>query len=399
MKILVVHNYHRSGSASGDDQVFDNESQLLERHGIEVVRYSVSNDSFDSAGPIGKLSNAFGMMWSVRHYRAIKEIIERESPDVMHVHTFFPLLSPSILYAAKRAGIGVVATLHDMRFVCPVATSLRNGKLCNECADGCYLRMARHKCFKGSRLHSIVVALIFIFHRWRRSFYDQIDRYICLNDNQMALLKEVGFDQAKMIKKYNFVEEPFYNLESISDFDLPKRYVVYYGRLGEEKGIRVMMDAWEDLKDVPLVVMGGGPLKSEFEEWAIGKKNVHYLGYVEHDNCLGVVKRSEFVIFPSIWYEGCSMVEIESESLGKPIIATDLGFSSEAIENGKNGVKFSLGDIDGLSKAVRDLWENPELIERMSVAAAEDYDRKYRAGDNMSQLVEIYKGMLNADDN
>lgn len=49
------------------------------------------------------------------------------------------------------------------------------------------------------------------------------------------------------------------------------------------------------------------------------------------------MKKAEFVVFPSIWYEGCSMVEIETESLGKGLIATDLGFSQEAIEDGVNG--------------------------------------------------------------
>ncbi len=394
MKALIVHNYHRSGSASGDDQVFDNESILLESSGVEVIRYSISNDAFDSAGLLGKLSDAFGMMWSSKHYRAIRRIIEEEQPDIMHVHTFFPLLSPSVLYAAKRAGVSVVATLHDTRFICPVATSLRNGELCNECADGRYFRMVCHKCFKGSGLRSLLVAAIFKYHRWRKSFYNQIDRYICLNDSQISLLKEVGFDQNKMVKKYNFVNEPTFDEASLADYDLPGRYVTYYGRLGEEKGIRILMAAWDDLGDIPLVVMGGGPLREEFQAWAQGRKNVHYLGYVPHDKCLGIVRNSEFVVFPSIWYEGCSMVEIESESLGKPIVATDLGFSAEAIEDGKNGVKFSLGDTGGFVRAVRGLWSNQKLIRQMGVAAAEDYKSKYRAVDNIEQLIEVYEGLL-----
>ena len=55
MKILAVHNFHRSGSASGDDQVFKSETTLLEKRGHDVVRYTVSNDNFDKAGVFGKL--------------------------------------------------------------------------------------------------------------------------------------------------------------------------------------------------------------------------------------------------------------------------------------------------------------------------------------------------------
>ena len=167
MKILAIHNFHRSGSASGDDQVFKSETSMLEEHGHEVIRYTVSNDEFDKADAAGKLAATFGMLWSFKNYRAVVSLIREHHPDLVHVHTFFPLLSPSILYAAKRMGVPVVATLHDTRFVCPVATSLRDGKICNECGDGHYLRMTRHACFKGSRLQSLLVAGIFKYHRAR----------------------------------------------------------------------------------------------------------------------------------------------------------------------------------------------------------------------------------------
>ena len=158
MKILVIHNFHRSGSASGDDLVFSQETALLEKYGHTVIRYSVSNDSFDRASVFQKIMLTCGMLWSFRHYRSVRQICQAERPDIVHVHTFFPLLSPSILYAAKRAGCPVIATLHDTRFVCPCATSLYNGNICNCCEDGHYLRMIKHGCFKGSRFQSLLVA-------------------------------------------------------------------------------------------------------------------------------------------------------------------------------------------------------------------------------------------------
>lgn len=105
MKILAIHNFHRKGSASGDDQVFKSETALLEEHGNQVIRYTVSNDEFDDAGVIGKLSATFGMLWSFKNYRNVRQLIEKEKPDIVHVHTFFPLLSPSILYAAKKVAL------------------------------------------------------------------------------------------------------------------------------------------------------------------------------------------------------------------------------------------------------------------------------------------------------
>ena len=395
MKILAVHNFHRAGSASGDDQVFKQETRLLEDHGHQVIRYTTINDTFDTAGIFGKLQAAFGMLWSFRHYRQIKKLILQEKPDVVHIHTFFPLLSPSILYAAKKYCTRVVATLHDTRFICPCATSLRGTALCNACGDGKYFRMCKHACFKGSRLQSFLVACIFTVHRLCKSFYRQIDRYICLNDNQIQLLKDIGFDENKIVKKYNFVPDASYEAAVELPPELPPRYAVFYGRIGEEKGIRILQKIWEKLPDIPLVVMGGGPLEESFAQWAKEQPQVHFLGYTQHALCLSIVKAGEFVVFPSIWYEGCSMVEIEAESLGKPLIATDLGFSVEAINHGINGYKVPLGDVDSFCHYIRKLWDSPEDIARMGAHARDEYTAKYTPESNYLQLLDIYDTLLN----
>lgn len=395
MKILAIHNFHRKGSASGDDQVFKSETALLESYGHTVVKYTVSNDEFDNAGVVGKIMSTFGMLWSFKHYNAVQEIIEKEQPDIVHIHTFFPLLSPSILYAAQRIGVPVIATLHDTRFVCPCSTSLRGTHLCNACGDGHYFRMCKYGCFKSSRLQSFFVAGIFKYHRIRRSFYNQIDKYICLNENQIKLLTDIGFDKKKIVKKYNFVPDAEANLEEVKMAELPNRYVIFYGRIGEEKGIRILMQIWNNprMNNIPLVVMGGGPLEEEFKAWAENKSNIYFLGYTQHDRCLGIVKGGEFVVFPSIWYEGCSMVEIETESLGKALVATDLGFSVEAIENGVNGYKVPLNDVEGFIDVITELWKNPEQCKELGKNAREDYESKYLPEDNYHQLIAVYKNL------
>lgn len=395
MRILAVHNFHRAGSASGDDQVFRSETSLLEKHGHEVIRYTVSNDDFDNAGAAGKLRNAFGMLWSFKNYRAVRALIREKRPDVMHVHTFFPLLSPSVLYAAGKENVPVVATLHDTRFVCPCATSLRGTTLCNECSDGHYFRMCRYKCFKGSGFQSFIVASIFRYHRIRGSFYRQIDRYICLNDNQIRLLTDAGFDKDKIVKKYNFVPASHANTKKPAEDGLPERYAVYYGRLGEEKGIRFLMKAWEDL-DMPLVVMGAGPLEEAFREWADLRDNVFFLGFTEHEKCLGIVKGAEFVVFPSICYEGCSMVQIEAMSLGKAIIATDLGFSKESVKEGYNGLKFPLGDKEAFIRSVKALWNDHGKCVLMGGNAREEYRLKYTPEENYRALMAVYETAIGA---
>lgn len=398
MKILVVHNFHRNGSASGDDQVFKNETKLLEDHGNTVLKFSVSNDDYDNANIFNKIRYALGMIWSFKYYNEIKKIINEYHPDVMHVHTFSPLLSPSILYSAKKCDIPVVATLHDTRFVCPCATSLRNNKICNKCGDGRYFRMIKYKCYKNSRVQSLIMAFIHTYHNKRKSFYNQIDRYICLNDIQIDLLKKNDYEEKKIVKKYNFMED-IYSIENNQDTEeidiqLPEKYVVFYGRISEEKGIRVLMKVWDKIKDIPLVVMGVGSLDDEFKKWADNKKNVYFLGYTKHEKCLSIVKKCEFVLFPSIWYEGCSMVMIETQCIGKAIVATDIGFSSEAITEGFDGLKVKLGDINGFVKKIRYLWENHNICVKMGENARNEFEKKYTPLHSYNKLMEIYKEVI-----
>lgn len=395
MKILLIHNYHRKGSASGDDLVYRNEAELLEHHGHQVIRYTVNNDTFDAANILGKMRLTASMLWSFSHYHNVFHICKTEHPDIVHVHTFFPLLSPAVLYAAKKSGCRVVATLHDTRFICPCATSLREGELCNLCGDGHYYRMVKYCCFKHSRIMSLIVAFIFSCHRRLKSFYKTIDCYICLNDNQIRLLSDIGFQVDKITKKYNFVEDKLTQVDTYEvNPDLPPRYVVFFGRIGEEKGIRQLMSIWDLVDDIPLVVMGDGPLRDEFSQWADEKKNVFYLGYTEHRKCLGIVNQAEFVVFPSIWYEGCSMVVIETESMGKPIVVSDIGFTSEAIDNGKNGYKIPMGDIEGFANRVCELWNSPHLCKMMGESARADYEAKYMKENNYELLMEVYKSVL-----
>ena len=87
------------------------------------------------------------------------------------------------------------------------------------------------------------------------------------------------------------------------------------------------------------------------------------------------------------------MVEIETESLGKALIATDLGFSVEAIENGVNGYKVSLNDVNGFVNVITKLWEDPEHCKLLGNNARVDYESKYLPEDNYKQLIAVYQSL------
>lgn len=389
MKVLLVHNFHRTGSASGDDQVFKHEAAMLERAGVNVIKYVVQTDEFDKKGAIGKAFSGLSMFWSTKTYREIRQICKEKNPDIVHVHTFFPLISPAVFVAAHKSGVKVVQTLHDTRYVCPNASSICSGSICKECIDGKYFRMVRKKCFKNSRTQSAVAALIFSVHRLNRTFYKNIDRYIYLNEAQKELFLAADFDDRKFIKKYNSVAEP---CPSKSKRVLPEKYAVYCGRIGQEKGISVLCKAWETLPDIPLVIMGAGPQEEKLTQFIQNHSDlqIHYLGYVPHDECQSIMKNSEFVLLPSICYEGCSMTVIEAFSLSKPVVATDVGFMHEAIADIGMDTVFPMKDAIALRDKVRNLWADPQLCERYGSLARKEYETKYSEQIDIENLMRIY---------
>jgi hypothetical protein len=105
MKILLLHNYYQV--AGGEDGVFLNEVALLKNKGHKVVSCSVDNTSITSV--FNKFCLFFSSVFSFSQYRKVKQVLRAEVPDVVHVHNYFPMFSPSIFFACKKLNIPVVA--------------------------------------------------------------------------------------------------------------------------------------------------------------------------------------------------------------------------------------------------------------------------------------------------
>src|SRR5258708_5615784 len=112
MRILQVHNKYRPGWG-GEETVVALEAELLRSHGHEVEQLYAWTKELDGASAIRLFSAGLGTVWSFRGYSMMKKAIARFSPDIVHVHNTFPLFSPSVFWAADRAGVPAVQTLHN----------------------------------------------------------------------------------------------------------------------------------------------------------------------------------------------------------------------------------------------------------------------------------------------
>src|SRR6478736_9628172 len=125
MKILLVHNkYQQPG---GENVVFESEGELLSNNGHFVERLIFDNADIKTI--IDKFFSGLKTIHNPVSARMLREKIEHFNPDIIHVHNFVPLASPSIFSVAQEFDVPIILTLHNYRLICPSATLLYHGKI------------------------------------------------------------------------------------------------------------------------------------------------------------------------------------------------------------------------------------------------------------------------------
>ena len=197
MKILACHNHYQQ--PGGEDQVFADETWLLESDGHDVIRFTTHNDRIDR---MGRLAVAGKTLWNRTSYADVRNLIRRERPDVMHCPNVFPLLSPAIYYAARAEGLPVVQSLHNYRIYCAAGTSLRNGKVCEDCLGKTVAWPGvLHGCYRNNRAATAVVATMQGVHRAIGTWTKTVDLYIALCEFARGKLIEAGLPAEKIVVK------------------------------------------------------------------------------------------------------------------------------------------------------------------------------------------------------
>jgi glycosyltransferase involved in cell wall biosynthesis len=381
MRVLIAHNkYIEPG---GEDVVVMAESALLADNGHDVRRHIVSNR--DLSGIYGKITVAWQAPYSARSRREMAARIADFNPHLVHVHNFFPILTPSIYDACADAGVPVVQTLHNYRLICPQAMMLRDGKPCETCVSGSPYHAVRYACYRGSRLASLVAAHMVSAHRRRDTWNAKVGRFIALTEFTRDKFIEGGLPAEKIVVKPNFVPDPLADAVPIAD---EREGAVFVGRLSPEKGVATLLRAWRELS-IPLRVIGDGPIMAD-DVGRCDNPAVAVLGRKTGPDVAKEMRRAAFLIMPSQWYEPFGLVLAEAFACGLPVIASRLAAMAEIVEDGVTGIHFEPGDAKDLAAKV--LWAaaNPSELRRMGENARRVYENRYTPEANYPQLMRIY---------
>ncbi len=386
MKVLLVHNsYQQPG---GEDTVFEQEREMLERAGHRVLVYRRSNWEIEGYSATRKVALAKQVIWATDSREEISRTLRREKPEVVHVHNTFMVVSPSIYSACRELQIPVVQTLHNYRLFCPAATFFREGQVCEECADYGLWRGVRYGCYRESYVATAAVALMLEVHRWRRTWTEMVNGYVALT--QFARQKFIGrgLPAEKISVKPNFVHPDPGERTGRGE------YALFVGRLSPEKGLRTLLAAWGRVRGhIPLVIVGDGQLRAQLEEEVAqrGLSSISFRGRLPSDEKWAAIKRARFLIFPSECYENFPLAIAESFACGIPVICSRLGAMQEVVADGCTGLHFTPGDPADLATKVEWAWALRGEMEVMGRKARGEYEAKYASGRNYEMLMLIYQ--------
>lgn len=307
------------------------------------------------------------LLWNFSSFIQIKKILRREKPDIVHTNGIQGL-SPSVFSAIKQSTIPHVHTIHDYQLVSPWISLYRNGKPFStfNVAERFYI-----ECMKNISAG--------------------IDAVISPSQFAMDLHKKLGFFRNS--KQYVVPHGIKMASETVPKQNMTGEFL-YIGRITEDKGPQVVINAVKKIKDknIRLHIIGDGPYLNFVKQLAKEDNRIIIHGFVQNDDLIQIFEKCSFAILPSLWYEVFGYTILETMNKGLPVISTDIGAIPEIVKNGHNGFLVEPRNVDALYLAIKNLL-NTRNIHELSKNAIES-SRRFTVEDQINKTQNIYSDLL-----
>jgi glycosyltransferase involved in cell wall biosynthesis len=351
--------------------------------------------------------------------RWLDAFLHRENPDIVHVTSTYSL-GVGVLRSVRRAGIPLVLTLMDFWFLCPRTVLLRgDGDLCDgrttagECRD-CLLA--------SSNLYNRLN--YFLPSQFQATFWKAISqtpalarirgaRGLALNmENRKALMKQILEVPDVILSHSRFVQHMFTqaNLSQRIVY-LPNGHelswtaiyrgkrksslmrIGYMGQISPIKGVHILVEAFEKAKldGSARLDIWGNLEKDRFYTRSLREiigttELISLRGQFKREQLADVLAEIDILVVPSLWHENAPLVIYEAFATKTPVIATNLGGMSEAVTHELNGLLFDRGDVDSLSRQLRRIASDPDLLEQLK----DGIPGVKRIEEEVEELEELY---------
>ena len=170
--------------------------------------------------------------------------------------------------------------------------------------------------------------------------------------------------------------------------------VLTVARLDVQKGHRYLIEAAARVPEAQFVLAGDGPMRASLEAQArsLGvERRVRFLGH--RDDISDLLADCDVFVLPSL-YEGLPLSILEAMSAGKPVIATQIGGTDEAVIAGETGLLIPPADPAALAAAIRTLLADQPLAKRLASAGRARVEQEFSAIKMVQQVIDVYDELL-----
>ncbi|PIR94894.1 hypothetical protein COT95_01690, partial [Candidatus Falkowbacteria bacterium CG10_big_fil_rev_8_21_14_0_10_37_6] len=301
-------------------------------------------------------------------------------------------LSPSIINVLKKYNIPVVMTLHDYKVIAPNYTLFYKGEVSYRACGGRYYQCLLDKAIKNSYAKSFIAMFEAYLHNKILKTYNKVDCFIAPSEFMKSTCVRFGLPENKIKVVPHFVSPDF--LVKSTNNDSHENYILYAGRLSEEKGVESLLRAMSLVKkDVILKIAGSGPQEKKLRELAQAlniNNRVEFLGNQDSKSLIKLMRDAHGIVIPSVWLEVFGYVAIEALAQKTPVIAARIGALPEIIKDGINGFLFKSGDTIDLAKKINILFSKSLSLELRS----DNIAKKYGYDTHYSVLAGLYAKYL-----
>ena len=347
MKILILHNQYRN--LGGEDIAVSNEIELLKKH-YDVKVLNFSNNKITS------LSVLFSFFTNNNYQsnKILKENLKSFKPDYVYIHNTWFKISLGIFRILDKWPVQVVIKLHNFRYDCTKSfkssSHFKGENFCRGCglspSDMGYI----NKYFPNSLLKSFFVLIYGA--KYFRILQNNNLKILVLTSFHKNYIQNLGVDQKKVFLHHNFI-----NAQELSNHEESKKenYYIYAGRISEEKGVKELITSFNDAKlsNVKLKVVGTGPLLNSLKE-SNTNKDVEFLGAMNNEKVLNLIKNSRAVVTATKLYEGQPTLLCEASSFGIPSVFPETGGISEFFPDNYS-YKFNQFDYKDLERKLTEI--------------------------------------------
>lgn len=356
----------------------------------EWSKYFVSNVSFEKVELKRAPKILTRIFYSFEARRNISDLLDEFKPDIAHLHSIYHHISPSIILELKKRNIPIVQTLHDYHLIAPSHTLFHNGRICEVTKKRKFYKAILHKCVKDSYTASLLEAIEQYLHNFL-GIYKNVDIFIAPSHFMANKLVEYGLPKDKIQILHTFCD-----YEKYKPRDNSGEYILYFGRLSEEKGLDFLISAVSRMPNMRLKIAGTGLIENTLIQKVkkLGLTNIEFLGNKDEQQLKRLIYGCKFVILPSLCYENFPMSVMEVFSCGKPVLASKIGGIPELVKNGFNGFLFEPGNEKDWKEKIEILWNSRILCSQLGKNARNYAEENFSPAPHYESLFKFYKSIV-----